>query len=163
MKTILFKNDVIEAIFLSTDPKGIIVNATARHPETDEVKTIGAGWISETWYLHSFAKTPKYIFDVAALDVHENIFKIAESVLNHIQKMHSLCIEEWEKSESSKNDVTIKYKGRIEPKFGKADVLRYTYEQRLENLEYIKSEREEREFNKKPSGVFNNNKRRVSR
>jgi len=163
MKTILFKNDVIEATFLSTDPKGIIVNATARHPETDEVKTIGAGWISETWFLHSFAKTPKYIFDVASVSVHENILKIAESVLNHIQEMHNKCIEEWEKSDSRKNDATIEYNGRIEPKFGKADVLRYTYKQRFENLEYIKNEREEREFYKTPSGVFNNNKRMVSR
>ena len=163
METIIFKNDVIEVTFLSTDSKGIIVRGFAKHPETGEEKTAGAGWISKTWYLHSFAKTPKYIFDAAALEVHENIFKIAESILTHIKKMHNDYVEEWQKSERSKNDDTIEYNGRIEPKYGKADVLRYVYKEMGENLESIQKEREENQFNKMPKGEFNNNKRRVSR
>lgn len=167
METVIFKNDIIEVKFTSLDSKGIIVNATVMHPETKEKKTISAGWISKTWYLHSFAKTPEYVFNAAASEFHQNIFKIAECILTHYKKMHNDYIEEWEKSEdysrNVNNNLTINYNGRIEPLYGMADVLRYTYNKMGENLELIKNNIENSTFNKLPKGLFNNNKRRVSR
>lgn len=170
----IFKNNVIEVIFNTTDAKGIIVNATAINPVDKKEYTRTAGWISSTWYLHSFGKTQQYIFDAAAAEYHENIFKIAEAVLKHYKKLQNDYIEYWLKElrpvELENNaklgydaNKVAEFNGRIEPVYGKADICRYTYKTMGENLELIKKERESKTFTKIPSQNIDNNKIKVSR
>ena len=168
MEKIIFKNETIEVIFRSTDSKGILVNAKAINPKNGQEYERSAGWLSSTWYLHSFSKTPAYVFEAASKELHENIFIIAEKILSHIVNMHDLFIANWNEKEYSSDyknpqDFLIEYKGRVEPKYGMADIYRNYYKTRRENLELIQRERESSEFKKMKNGVFNNNKRRVSR
>jgi hypothetical protein len=155
MNKTIFKNKKIEVIFLSLDSKKVIVNLTG----TDK----SAGWLSKTWYLHSFAKTPAYIFEQASEEVHKNIFVIAENLLSHVQKLYEDFIKEWQEKEKDKTEFTVEINGRKEPLYGMADIFRYNLKQLKENLELIKDEIENTKFKKLPKGNFNNNIRRVSR
>ncbi|WP_394776726.1 hypothetical protein [Flavobacterium sp.] len=173
-QTTLFKNEVIEIIFTSTDAKGILVNATAINRIDGKEYTRTAGWISKTWYLHSFSKNQQYIFDAASENYHENIFKVAEAVLKFYKKLHNDYIEYWLKdlrpTELENNaklgydaNKVAEFNGRIEPVYGKADICRYQYKMLVENLELIKKEREGKTFTKIPTQNIENNKIKVSR
>ena len=157
--TTIFKNDFIEVVFTGTDAKDILINTTAENPIDGKIYTQSAGWISKTWYLHSNAKTPGYIFEKAAHEYHENLFKIAEKLLIHLKKLRFEFVEK----EKDEDVERIEIDGSTEPKYGMCDVLRYAYKTMGENLELIKREREENKFVKVPSQKLTKNKRRVSR
>lgn len=157
--TTIFKNDFIEVVFTGTDAKDILVNATAENPIDGKTYTQSAGWVSKTWYLHSYAKTPGYIFEKAAEEFHDNLFKIAEKLLIHLKKLRFEFVEK----EKDDNCERIEIDGKLEPKYGMCDVLRYSYKTMGENLELIKRKREQNKFVKVPSQNLSKNKRRVSR
>jgi len=150
----IFKNEKIEVIFLSLDSKKVIVNLIGAEKS--------AGWLSKTWYLHSFAKTPAHVFEQAAQEVHQNIFTIAEKLLTYLRELYEDFIKEWQEKKTA-TEFTVEINGRKEPLYGMADIYRYNIKQLSENLELIKSEVENTKFKKLPKGNFNNNIRRVSR
>ncbi len=173
--TTIFKNDFIEVVFTGTATKEILVNATAENPADGKSYSKSAGWISKTWYLHSYAKTPGYIFEKAAQEFHDNLFKIAENLLTHSKKLHEKMYADWIENDCteanagmlvqsrSKTKHTIEINGRVEPTFGMFDVSRYAYKTMGENLELIKNEIEKNTYKKFPKDDFENNTRKVAR